>query len=312
MNEMVYQMPKLFPQSEIRNTAIIVSSAGASSFSSLITDRLPDYNLMSAGAQCFPLYWYEKEEPLGGMFVDESSEYVRHDAITDEALEIFRETYPKAFGARGKNKARTKADGGIEIIKEDIFYYVYGILHSPEYRQRFEANLKKELPRIPLAEDFRALSIAGRELAKLHLDYENVAPWPVTEVGDSSNPGPVKKMRWDKKRDPQTGKNVDDHSILIYNDNLTIKDIPEAAQRYVVNGRSPLEWVIDRYQVKTDKASGIVNDPNDYSDDPRYIVNLIESLIRVSMETMEIVDSLPPLNEKPQPANWPFAWKAAE
>lgn len=89
-----------------------------------------------------------------------------------------------------------------------------------------------------------------------------------------------------------------------------IKDIPEAAQRYTVNGRSPLEWVIDRYQVKTDKASGIVNDPNEYSDDPRYIVGLIEKLIRVSMETMEIVDQLPPVSELPQPANWPFAWKA--
>ena len=105
-------------------------------------------------------------------------------------------------------------------------------------------------------------------------------------------------------------RQVDDHTVLIYNENLVIKGIPEAAQRYTVNGRSPLEWVIDRYQVKTDKASGIVNDPNEYSDDPRYIVDLIEKLIRVSMETMEIVDQLPPVSELPQPANWPFAWKA--
>ena len=129
-------------------------------------------------------------------------------------------------------------------------------------------------------------------------------------MGDSENPGPVEKIRWGKKKDLATGKKVDDHTALIYNGNLTIKEIPEAAQRYVVNGRSPLEWVVDRYQVKTDKASGIVNDPNEYSDDPRYIVDLIEKLIRVSMETMEIVDSLPPLQEKPQPADWPFAWKA--
>lgn len=254
--------------------------------------------------QCFPLYWYEKQESIGGLFAEEDVGYVRHDAITDDALNVFRSVYSNTFAGRKKKY------GGEEINKEDIFYYIYGILHSAEYRQRFDANLKKELPRIPRAEDFRAFSNAGRELAKLHLDYENVAPWPVTEVGKGEDPGPVKKIKWGKKKDPVTGKRVDDHTVLVYNENLTIKDIPEAAQRYVVNGRSPLEWVIDRYQVKTDKASGITNDPNDYSDDPRYIVNLIESLVRVSMETMEIVDSLSVLNEKPQPANWPFAWKA--
>ena len=94
-----------------------------------------------------------------------------------------------------------------------------------------------------------------------------------------------------------------------YNNNFIIKDIPEAAQRYTVNGRNPLEWIIDRYQVKTDKASGIINDPNDYSDDPRYIVNLIEGLITVSVNTMEIVDGLPALWEKPQPENWLYTWK---
>ena len=130
------------------------------------------------------------------------------------------------------------------------------------------------------------------------------------EVGSSLLPGPVQKIKWGKRKDFETGKKVDDHTVLIYNENLVIKDIPEAAQRYTVNGRSPLEWVIDRYQVRTDKASGIVNDPNEYSDDPRYIVDLIEKLIRVSMETMEIVDQLPPVSELPQPANWPFAWKA--
>lgn len=128
-------------------------------------------------------------------------------------------------------------------------------------------------------------------------------------VGESESPGPVQKIKWAKKKDPVTGKKVDDYTTLIYNANLAIKDIPETAQRYKVNGSSPLEWVIDRYQVKTDKASGIVNAPNDYSDNPRYIVNLIESLIMVSIDTMDIIDGLPALREKPQPANWPFAWK---
>ena len=218
--------------------------------------------------------------------------------------------YPRVFDAFGKRKPRPKNQGGIEITKEDIFYYIYGILHSPEYRERFGSNLKKELPRIPLAEDFVAFSNAGRNLAKLHLDYEDLEPWPVEEVGEATDPGPVKKIKWAKKRNPSTGKKENDYTTLIYNDNLTIRDIPAAAQRYVVNGRSPIDWVIDRYQVKTDGPSGITNDPNDYSDDPRYIIDLIEKLVRVSMETMEIVDSLPALKEKPQPADWPLAWRS--
>lgn len=292
---------------------------------------MPDYKshcrqALRADAQCFPLYWYEERECFGGLFAEgdvEKGKYVRHDAITNEALEVFRAAYPNAFGgSKGRTIDQAKADGlpskiansneRFDVNKVDIFYYVYGILHSPEYRSRFEANLQKELPRIPLSRNFREFCAAGRALAKLHLGYEAIEPWPVKEVGSSLLPGPVQKIKWGKHKDPETGKKVDDHTVLIYNENLVIKGIPEAAQRYTVNGRSPLEWVIDRYQVKTDKASGIVNDPNEYSDDPRYIVDLIEKLIRVSMETMEIVDQLPPVSELPQPANWPFAWKAGQ
>lgn len=205
-----------------------------------------------------------------------------------------------------------KKEGGLELNKEDIFYYIYGILHSPEYRQRFETNLKKELPRIPLAKDFKAFSRAGRRLAQLHLDYENAEPYSLAVRGDASNPGRVQKMKWGKRKDPETGKKVDDYTTLIYNESLTFSDIPEAANEYKVNGRSPLEWMIDRYQVKTDKASGIVNDPNDYSDDPTYISGLIPRLVTVAMDTLDIVNTLPPLNELPQPADWPFAWKVSE
>ena len=293
--------------------------------SCLITDLIPDFHYVG-DTQCFPLYWYEEKENYGGLFVKDDlakGRYIRHDAITDEALEVFRAAFPNAFGGgKGRTIEQAKADGlpskiansneRFDVNKVDIFYYVYGILHSPEYRGRFEANLQKELPRIPLSRNFREFCAAGRALAKLHLDYEAIEPWPVKEVGSSLLPGPVRKIKWGKRKDSETGKKVDDHTVLIYNENLVIKDIPEAAQRYTVNGRSPLEWVIDRYQVKTDKASGIVNDPNEYSDDPRYIVDLIEKLIRVSMETMEIVDQLPPVTELPQPANWPFAWKAGE
>lgn len=354
MNEMTYQQPRLFPlaaskgekaertyqqhgsftpigkggvemtyQQELLplpNLVISTSERG-----SLVTDFLPDLELMHHG-QCFPLYWYEERENFGGLFTEgdiRQGNYVRHDAITDKTLEVFRSVYPNAFGgSRGRTIEQAKADGlaskiansneRFDVNKVDIFYYVYGILHSPEYRSRFEANLQKELPRIPLSRNFREFCAAGRALAKLHLGYEEIEPWPVKEVGSSLLPGPVQKIKWGKHKDPETGKKVDDHTVLIYNENLVIKDIPEAAQRYTVNGRSPLEWVIDRYQVKTDKASGIVNDPNKYSEDPRYIVDLIEKLIRVSMETMEIVDQLPPVSELPQPANWPFAWKVGE
>lgn len=316
------QIPSIMPFGPYENVVIMVSP-GANPMP-LITDVVP--NLHTNGdSRCFPLYWFERRDGCSnGLFAESNGrqdKYVRHDAITDEALEVFRAAYPNAFGGgKGRTIEQAKADGlpskiansneRFDVNKVDIFYYVYGILHSPEYCSRFGANLQKDLPRIPLSRNFREFCAAGRALAKLHLGYEAIEPWPVKEVGSSLLPGPVQKVKWGKRKDPETGKKVDDHTILIYNENLVIRDIPEAAQRYTVNGRSPLEWVIDRYQVKIDKASGIVNDPNEYSDDPRYIVDLIEKLIRVSMETMEIVDQLPPVSELPQPANWPFAWKA--
>lgn len=293
------------------------------SFGVMMSDIQPDLHFVG-DSQCFPLYWYEKtesareigSEPQPSLFgaldgeqttlTEHVEEYVRHDAITNESLRVFREAYPHVFVGRAKKY------GGDEIGKEDIFYYIYGILHSPDYRRRFDTNLKKELPRIPLDEDFKAFSLAGRQLAKLHLDYESAEPYPLTVRGDACKPGRVKKMKWGKRKDPETGKNVDDYTTLIYNESLTFSDIPEAANEYKVNGRSPLEWMVDRYQVRTDKASGIVNDPNDYSDDPTYISGLIPRLVTVAMDTLEIVSALPKLKEKPQPVDWPFAWKAVE
>lgn len=307
-----YRNGEVFPAYDgCPNLAICCTGAGSKYFSVLVTNILPEYCYVDK-SQCFPLYWYEKKESLGGLFAEESIEYVQHDAITDEALEVFRKVYPKVFDAHGKFKARPKSDGGIELTKEDIFYYVYGILHSPEYRERFDANLKKEMPRIPLAENFRAFSLTGRKLAELHLNYETVAPYPLTVRGDVKNPGRVEKIKWGKKKDSETGKRIDDHTTLIYNENLVYSGIPEAANDYKVNGRSPLEWMIDRYQIKTDKASGIVNDPNEYSDNPAYISDLVPRLVTVAMETISAVNLLPPLNEKPQSSDWPFAWRLEE
>ena len=304
INEYVYQAEAMFPNGSSKDNIIIMAAKDTL----LITRDTPNLELIHHG-QCFPLYWYETTDDS---LLSRRGETVRHDAITDEALAVFRAAYPNAFPKRHKR------DGGIELSKEDIFYYVYGILHSPEYRERFAANLQRELPRIPLVSAFREFSMGGRALAKLHLDYESADPWPLTirgnrgqyDIAGLRNPGPVRKMKWGKRRDPETGKRVNDYTTLVYNDNLTYADIPERANDYKVNGRSPLEWMVDRYQVKTDKATAIVNDPNEYSDDPAYICNLVPRLVTVSMRTLEIIESLPSLKEIAKPANWPAAWKA--
>ena len=281
-------LPAMSPHCLTNLEICMTGPASGREFSCLISAQVPDLHMQST-SQCFPLYWYD--EPSGDGLLGRS-EPVRHDAITDESLTVFHEAY-----------------GDASITKEDIFFYVYGLLHSPEYRRRFANNLKKELPRIPLAKDFRAFEEAGRKLGELHVNYESVEPWPVEEVGSSENPGRTEKMAWGKVRDKETGKLVKDFTVLKVSDSLTLRGIPERAQEYVVNGKSALGWLVDRYKVTTDKKSGIVNDPNLYApDNPRYIVDLVESVITVSLETLDIVDSLPPLNELPHPANWPAAW----
>lgn len=290
-NNRLYQLPKLFPDSSLENRVIVVTGIGASKpFSALMVNSIPNLHLHDTG-QCFPLYYYEdqaellKQNRLGGLFEgleqEEETEdrYIRRDAITDWALKEFQRQF-----------------GGV-VTKEDIFYYVYGVLHSPEYRERFAADLKKMLPRIPFvpsAEAFWAFSRAGRELAEWHLNYETVEPWSLTEItNDDSQVDDfyrVEKMRFGKG---QGGK--PDKTTIIYNANLTLSGIPMEAYDYVVNGKSAIEWIMDRYQVKTDKNSGIVNDPNQWSEDPRYIVDLIKRIVRVSMETVRIVNSLPSL-----------------
>ena len=329
-----YQQPAFFPDESVDNIVLIASERGP-----FISDVLPDLELMHHG-QCFPLYWYEEQEVRTTLFdgndyvgsggqtslfgngaTNTEKAYERHDAITDEALAVFREAYPHVFdGPNRRTIEQAKADGlanavanseqRFEVAKVDIFYYVYGILHSPEYRERFASNLKKELPRIPLAEDFVAFCRAGRELAHLHLDYEEVEPWAaIEEDGDSVDPGRTVKMKFGKCKKSEDNPKGQDMTVLHVAENMTLRGIPLEAYDYVVNGRSAIGWLMDRYQVKKDKASGIVNDPNDYSDDPRYIVDLVERVVTVSVKTMEIVRQLPPLNEREQPANWPSAWR---
>ena len=286
-NEYVMQMPRLFPSPEHENVAISCTGvADRKGFTVLATDQLPNLHLTDTG-QCFPLYWYDKPkatatDPQGEMAFEagetpDADGYIRREAITDWALTTFRDHYQDQT-----------------ISKEDLFWYVYGILHSPEYKQRFAADLRKMLPRIPFAGDFWAFSRAGRELGDWHLNYETVEPYPLTEEKRGLDITPdsfyrVTKMSFGKKE----GK--PDKTVIIYNPNLILRDIPLDAYGYVVNGKSAIEWIMDRYQVTVDKASGIKNDPNDWSDDPRYIVDLLRRVVRVSLESVRIVAGLPGL-----------------
>ncbi|MBF6618278.1 MAG: DEAD/DEAH box helicase [Candidimonas sp.] len=288
-NEMVYQMPRIFPDAGAENLVICVSGVGARNFSTLITDTLPCLDNIEKG-QCFPLYLYDDALEATSAAASQSqnlfdtsvlaatTERQRRDALTDEGLAHFRTTYPDA-----------------QISKEDIFYYVYGLLHSEDYRDKYADNLSKELPRIPCvktAEDFWAFSQAGRALADLHLNYETVAMYPATIVGGGADDEDyrVEKMKYGAKKDRTT---------LHYNSKITVKDIPLEAYDYVVNGKPALDWVVERQCVKTDKASGIVNDANDWAIDtmrnPKYPLELFLRVITVSLETMRIVRSLPGL-----------------
>lgn len=300
-----YQQLKLFPNPDSANRVICVSGIGASKdFSCLITDCIPDLQLMFNG-QCFPLYWYEENKEQEKSLFDFGSEsegkYIRRDGITDWILKEVRKRF-------GNSKA---------VTKEHIFYYVYGILHSPQYRERFAADLKKSLPRIPIVDDvqdFMAFYKAGKALAELHLNYEQVPPSPniTATIADAVYKEPtddapfgytkydhyfVDKMVFPKVRN-EAGKLVPDKSRIIYNGNITIENIPAKAYEYIVNGKSAIEWIMERYAVTQDSKSLITNDPNEWSREhgnPTYIYDLLLSVINLSVQTVDIVNSLPEL-----------------
>ncbi len=288
LNEMVCQMPRIFPNATLPNHMIVVTGKGArSGFSALMIDALPSLCTIETG-QCFPLWLYEEDKERGQSRLSGEclSGYQRRDAITDYALRRFRQACPAE-----------------RITREDIFHYIYGLLHSEDYRRRFRANLVKELPRIPLvgsAVDYRVFRDAGRRLGELHVGYESVDPYPATidTAGKQLIGNPQEIYRVEKMRHPGTGRNRD-RSTVIYNAHITIRDIPEDAWEYVVNGKPALAWVMQRQCVKIDKKSGIVSDANRYAietaGDPRYPLDLFLRMITVSLETMRIVRSLPEL-----------------
>ena len=302
------QTRHIFPDQTTDNRAICVPGIGSTKpFSALMVDTMPDLHFVAFG-QCFPRYRYV-ESPGGGVLYDNPG-LERIDNISDTALRTFRTHY--------------RDDS---ITKDDIFDYVYGVLHAPGYRQRFANDLAKDLPRVPYAPDFHAFVEAGRALAELHLGYETCEEYPL-EVRVSGRPGPEESVLGDLfgpsesvppgpanlslgdpvlesrpelfrigtramrfKDDPKSP--FLEKSVLIVNDQIELCGIPAEAHRYEVNGRTPLGWFIDRYRVTRDKRSGILNDPNGWFADPRDLITAIRRIVYLSVETVRIVEGLP-------------------
>ncbi|MDX2247547.1 MAG: type ISP restriction/modification enzyme [Bacteroidia bacterium] len=352
LNEMQYQLPKLFPTPSHKNRVICVS-ANYKDGSVLISDHIPDLHF-NGDTQAFPLYYYEENQDVAPTLFDKPGEgkYIRRDGVSDFILERAKNMYGlkgTGFGGRGMGFGVQGLEGlgfGVQgeetnpkprsphpiphhtLSKEDIFYYVYGFLHSPEYRTTFASDLKKMLPRLPLVEDVRdfwAFSNAGRRLAELHIHYESVSPYeglgfgvqgieglgfgvqgeenqtlnpdpqtlnPKPHTLNPNTPDPKTLFRVEKMRYPKKGQT----DTIIYNSKIVITNIPAKAYEYVVNGKSAIDWIMERYAVTTHKESGIKNDPNDWAEEvgnPRYILDLLLSIINVSMQTVEIVEGLP-------------------
>ena len=242
------------------NLVIMTTGKGVSrGFSALVTTLMPNLHTMDTG-QHFMRYDNE---------VDETSLFQNNDNMNQEFADKLR------------------------LNLDDSFAYVYGLLNSKEYQEKYANDLKKDLARIPIVKNKERYVEVGKALMDLHLNYEEVPVYDGVEITPLVNPSyKVTKMRFAKKRD-ENGKSVNDLSTIIFNSDITISNIPEKAYEYVVNGRSAIEWIIDQYQVKTDKKSGITDDPNDYSEDEKYIFNLLLRIINVSVQTVDLINNLP-------------------
>lgn len=291
LNNEVYRLPSLFPSPDAANVGIAIVAPGSKSpFGVIATDTVPCLHLINSDGTNYLARWrYANDAAEGSLF--ENEEVGRASNLNPAAIAGFRSQF------------------GEDVDDDDVFSYVYGVLHSPDLRSTFEANLKKEAPRVPVVStraEFVAFRDAGRRLLDLHIHYETLEPFPLVEewapgADTAGHPsrymvGP-KKMTYSRRHAAGTGLRLD-RTRLVYNDFLTLSGIPMRAHDYVLGTRSGIDWIIDRYYVKTDKASGIVNDPNQWGlehGNPRYIIDLIKRVVTVSVRTVDIVESLPRL-----------------
>ncbi len=278
----------IFPDEDSENLVICVSGAPLKKgFSVMISDCMQDLNFLEHSI-CMPLYFYEKEtdqdkgEDYEQLTLDQfmgyskpKAVYRKRYAISDDILSKFKDMY------------------GSKVDKKQIFYYLYAIMQNNTYIERYSNNLSKEMPRIPFISNFQEYVEIGRKLAELHLHYEDVVD--LNEIDGLSvymkkKDYHVEKMRFAKDK----GKVCKD--TIVFNENITVRGIPEAAYQYVVNGKSAIEWLMERYAVTKDKDSGIVDDPNLYAGG-KYVFNLLLSVISVSVKTIELIDSMPEYKE---------------
>ncbi len=264
---------EMFPGADNENRAICLPGIGSTKpFSALMVDVMPDLHFISFG-QCFPRYRYRPRPDAQGEIPGVGRPLERIDNVPDAALRAFRARY---------------ADNG--ITKDAVFDYAYGVLHAPDFRARFANDLAKDLPRIPFAADFHAFAEAGRALAALHLGYETGPEYPLeVEFSGAGAPRPE-----DFRLGARAMRFLDaGRSALRVNDLVTLRGVPPQAHAYVVNGRTPLEWLIDRYRIVRDASSGIVNDPNPWFAAPHDLLAAIRRVVHVSVETARIVAGLP-------------------
>ena len=252
-NELVERPGKYYTQWGTNNMAIVTSGRGSGrGFSCFVTTELPDIQLMM---NCQGFMRYDNSD------------------TSNELLAKSNDNINQAFADK------------LGLSLDDTFAYVYGLLNSSEYQEKYANDLKKDLARIPVVKNKNKYVEVGKKLMDLHLNYEDVAPYDDVDVICGDNPSyRVKKMKFGKGKDKST---------IIFNDDITIKNIPDKAYEYIVNGRSAIEWIMDQYQIKTNNKSGIVDDPNDFSNDPKYIFNLLLRIINVSVQTVDLINQLP-------------------
>ena len=271
-----YRQDSIFPADDSENRAICVPGIGSTKpFSTLVVDTMPDLELIPKG-QCFPRYrftrWEQDKCKGQSDWVDHDAGLMRIDNISDTVLVTFRTQYSDS-----------------SITKDAIFNYIYGVLHATDYRTRFINDLTKSLPCVPFAPDFHAFAEAGRALAELHLGYETGPEYALITETDNM-PGKSSGQLFGSSSMRFAGEG---DSILVVSERIRLSGIPPEAHRYEVNGRTPLGWFIDRYLIKTDNRSGIMNDPNAWFRDEESFISAVRRIVHLSVETVRIVDALP-------------------